>query len=141
MLHVYSPFHGQRHDTCSHSQLELQIDNLFLNRRQLAIYGDTAYNLKPYFYMPFKGTNLTAEEITCNCRMSHVHNCVEWGFRKQKTLFTFTSYFMNQKILLQPVGNYFLAGTLLTNYHTCLYGSVMSSYFRCAPLSLWDYLF
>ncbi len=79
MLHVYGPFHGQRHDTYmfTQSQLESQIDNLFLNGRQLAIYGNAAYNLKLYFYMPFKGTNLTAEEITFNCRMSHVCDCVE----------------------------------------------------------------
>ncbi len=74
VLHAYGPFHGRRHDMYMYMQslLENQIANLQLNGHQLAIYGDAVYNLKPYFYMPSCGANLSPDELMFNRRMSHV---------------------------------------------------------------------
>ena len=46
------------------------------------------------------------------------------------------AYFDFKKILLQPVGKYFIVCALLTNCHTCLYGSTTSDFFGVQPSSL-----
>jgi nuclease HARBI1 len=58
--------------------------------------------------------------------MSAVCECVEWGFGKISGNFAFLDFKKNLKLLLQPVGHYYLVGRLLTNVHTCLYGSQTS---------------
>ena len=49
---------------------------------------------------------------------------VEWGFGKINQYFGFLDFHENLRVLLQLVAKYYLVGTLLTNCHTYLYGSV-----------------
>lgn len=55
------------------------------------------------------------------------------NFGKIVQYFAYLDFKKNQKILLQPIGKYCLVGALLTNCHTCLYGSITSTFFDLQP--------
>jgi hypothetical protein len=54
---------------------------------------------------------------------------VEWSFGKIALHFPFINYYFNMKINEREVGEYMNVAALLTNIHTCLYGSSCASYF------------
>ena len=56
--------------------------------------------------------------------MSSVRIAVEWGFGKIMANFQYLNHEENLKVLHQPVGIYFPVANILTNCHTCLYGSI-----------------
>ena len=72
--------------------------------------------------------------------MSNVRECVEWGFGKVSTLFAFTDFKKNLKVGLQPVDKYYSVATILTNCHTCFYGSQTSDYFGLESPTIEEYL-
>lgn len=110
------------------------------NGRQFVLYGDPAYPLLPLLFRPYSSGALTAQQQMFNKNMSSVRQCVEWGFGKVVSEFAFLDFKTNQKLLLQDVPTMYKAGVLLTNCHTCLYGSQTSDYFNVAPPRLEDYL-
>lgn len=61
---------------------------------------------------------------------------VEWGFGKICQTFAFLDFKKNLKLLLQPIGRYYLVAAILINCHTCLYGSQTSIYFDLDPPSI-----
>ena len=96
-----------------------------------ALYGDPAYLLAPY-----EGVIITREQQVFNQGMSKVCVSVEWAFGKVVQYFAFLDFKKHLKILLQPIGKYYAVGVIL-NCHTCIYGSVTSSFFMCHhPLSI-----
>ena len=145
IANLYGPVEGRRHD-CALLRLSGLIDQFearplyTVNGQRFAVYGDPAYPLKEYILCPFKGANLTPEEGQFNSQMSSVRECVEWGFGKIVQLWAFLDFKKNLKLLLQPVAKYYILGGLLTNCHTCVYGSQTSDYFDLAPPTLEDYL-
>ena len=72
--------------------------------------------------------------------MSSVRVSVERTFGKLVQYFAYLDFKKNQKILLQPIGKYYLVGAILTNCHTCLYGWVTTTFFSVKPPSLETYL-
>jgi hypothetical protein len=54
---------------------------------------------------------------------------VEWSQGNVINLFSFLDFEKNLKINEREIGKYICVGALLTNLHTCLYGSQTSSYF------------
>ena len=72
--------------------------------------------------------------------MSKVRVSVEWGFGKIAQYFAYLDLKKNLKVLLQPVAKFYLVGTLLINYHACMYGSLTGKYFNVNPPSLNTYL-
>jgi len=70
--------------------------------------------------------HLTDNQQDFNTQMSKVRARVEWGFGKICQNFTFIDFKKTLRILLQPIEKYFLVATILTNCHTCLYGSLIS---------------
>lgn len=72
--------------------------------------------------------------------MSALRVSVEWGFHKIIQKFAFLDLKKNQKLLLQKVGSMYFVGMILTNCHTCLYGSQQSAYFNIEPPLLEQYL-
>ena len=140
---MFGPIEGKRHDAfmLAESGLAVQLRRIQKpNGEPYVVYGDPAYGLTPNILAPFRRAQLTDDEQQFNSRMSKLRVCVEWGFGKIIQLFAFLDFKKNMKILLQPVGKYFLVGTILTNCHTCLYGSVTGTYFQLAPPSLETYL-
>lgn len=72
--------------------------------------------------------------------MSKLRESVEWGFGKIVQYFAFLDFSKNLKILLQPIGKYYVVGALFTNCHTCLYGSTTTSLFGVPPPGIEEYL-
>ena len=107
--------------------------------QQMCIYGDSAYAAHSYLLTPFKGSNLSPLETQFNGNMSKVHACVEWGFGKISGNFAFLEFHKNLKACLQAVGKYYIVGAILTNAHTCLYGSQTGRYFLLEPPTLDQY--
>ena len=138
------PYPGNRHDAglLRESGLAgiLERNLRGVDRRQLCIYGDTAYPDRPYLVCPFKGANLTDDQQMFNARMSNVRIVVEWSFGKIVNLFPFVDFKKNLKLGLQPIGKYFLVATVLTNCHTCCYGSQINDYFESDSPCIEEYL-
>ena len=104
------------------------------------VYGDPAYGLNRNILAPFRGAALTEDEKRFNKAMSKVRVSVELGFGKICQYFAFLDFKKNLKVLLQPVAKYYAVGALMTNCHTCLYGSLTSTFFEVNPPSLETYL-
>ena len=105
------------------------------------IYGDPAYGISRHIISSFRGAHLTPLQQQFNSDISKVRTSVEWGFGKISQFFAYLDFHKNLKVLLQPVGKYYGVGAHLTNCHTCLYGSVTSSFFGLEPPSLESYLY
>ena len=104
------------------------------------LYGDPAYPVRGHLLAPFRGANITAQQQAFNKDMSGVRVCVEWGYGKIVQYFSFLDFSKNLKVLLQPVGKLYKVGALLSNCHTCLYGSQTGEYFQLDPPELEMYL-
>lgn len=143
IANMFGPLPGRRHDAfmLSVSGLLSKLDSL---TRQVGspfvIYGDPAYPISSTILAPYKGSSLTAQQQQFNTEMSRVRVSVEWAFGKVLQYFSYLDFKRSNKILLQPIGKYYLVATLLINCHTCLYGSQTSTFFKTSPPSLEDYL-
>jgi hypothetical protein len=62
------------------------------------------------------------------------------GFQGTWTAVCIHRFARNQKLLLQPVGLFFLVAVLLANCHTSFHRPQISQYFRCTPPTLAEYL-
>ncbi|CAC5396108.1 unnamed protein product [Mytilus coruscus] len=144
VANMYGPIESRRHDAgllresgiCG----ELQTHMTTPTGDIYVIYGDPAYPMTTHIIKPFRGGVISAAQARFNKKMSAVRTCVEWTFGKILTLFAFLDYKKNLKLYLQPVGKYYLVGTILVNCHTCLYGSETGHYFDIDPRSLENYL-
>ncbi|XP_077557627.1 uncharacterized protein LOC144172909 [Haemaphysalis longicornis] len=118
------PYKGRRHDAgiLKESRLYENLEKVAQGQR-LVIYGDPAYPLKPLLMKPYGGGSLQPHEARFNRRMSTVRQAVEWGFGKVAGEFAFVDFHKNQKFSLQHVRRMYKVATLLSNCHTCLYGS------------------
>lgn len=143
IANMFGPIEGRRHDAFMLGESGLA-DKLRRfqkpNGEPYVIYGDPAYGVTRNILAPFRGVHLTDDQQDFNTQMSKVRASVEWGFGKICQNFAFIDFKKNLRILLQPIGKYFLVATILTNCHTCLYGSLTSTYFNLDPPSLETYL-
>lgn len=103
------------------------------------VYGDLGYPLSKFLITPFKG-NLTQRQKKVNKKMSSLRVSVEWGFAKILQIFPFVDYKKNLKICKQKVAKFYKVAMILTNCHTCIYGSQVGDYFDSEVPSLEDYL-
>ena len=144
IANLFGPVEGRKHDAgmLRMSGLLEQLERYMTgNHGEIyALYGDPAYPLRSHLMTPFQGAALTEEEKVFNKKMSSVRTTVEWAFGKVISLFAFLDYKKNIKLYLQPVGKYYIVGALLTNCHTCLYGSEINDFFAIDPPSLEHYL-
>jgi hypothetical protein len=112
---------------------------------QYCLYADKGYfmQIAGCIIVPFKrsaGHVLSVEEEEFNSIMARFRIAVEWCFLKIVQQFGFLDLHKQMKIFNSPVGPYYRAATLFTNFHTCLYGSQTSRYFNVQPPTLEDYL-
>lgn len=144
ICNLWGPMEGRRHDCAllAGSGIMDQFEAGDWRDRDglaFALYGDPAYPVREYLLSPYKG-NPDENQRLFNTRMSKVREAVEWEFGKIIQQFAFLDFKKNLKIFLQPVAKYYLVGGILTNCHTCLYGSQSSQYFDCEPPTLAEYL-
>jgi len=141
---LFGPIEGRRHDAFLLDQSNI-LDDMELRFNDydgtpFHLYGDPAYPLNKHIMVPFKGHELTAARGVCNTRMSKVRECVEWQFGKIIRNFAFLDFKKNLKLELQPVGDFYLVGAILTNCHTCFYGSQTTDYFNLVQPTINSYL-
>ncbi|RPB02765.1 hypothetical protein L873DRAFT_1826563 [Choiromyces venosus 120613-1] len=114
-----------------------------MEQGRLFLYGDPAYSLSFGIICPFKNTifhQLTQEEKAFNAKMSGYRSAIEHSFRKVVNLWSFIAFKNGLQIGLSPIGSYYAIAVLLTNLHTCLYGSQISLHFKVIPPSVDSYL-
>lgn len=143
IVNLFGPIEGRRHDAymLAESGLAPQLTQFNqTNGQPYVLYGDPAYGLSRNILAPYRGAQLTQQQKDFNKSMSQVRICVEWVFGKICQYFTYVDFKRSNKILLLPVGKHYTVAALLTNCHTCLYGSQTSSFFNVHPPSLEQYL-
>lgn len=142
IAHMFGPIEGRRHDAfmLGVSGLSAKLRRFVQpNGEPYVIYGDPAYGITQNIIAPFRQAHLTDDEQEFNTRMSRVRTSVEWGFGKICQNFAYLDFKNNLKILLQPVGKYYLVACILINCHTCLYGSQTTAHFSLEPPPLETY--
>ncbi|KAK9249118.1 hypothetical protein V1506DRAFT_527057, partial [Lipomyces tetrasporus] len=72
--------------------------------------------------------------------MSSVRQCVEWQFGAIVQTFAFLDYKKNLKLGLQPVGAYYLVGTLFRNILSCFEPNQTARYFEMLAPTVHEYL-
>ncbi|XP_040358411.1 protein ALP1-like [Ixodes scapularis] len=138
---LVGPFNGRRHDAGILKDTALYDNLQAINHgERYVIYGDPAYPLRPLLLKPFGGSRRLPHEALFNKRMSTVRQAVEWGFGKVAADFAFVDFHKNQKMSRQRLGRMYKVATLLSNCHTCLYGSQVSNFFEVEAPALDDYL-
>lgn len=131
IAHMFGPIEGRRHDAfmLGASGLAQKLQQFKQpNGQPYVIYGDPAYGLSRNIMAPFRGAHLTQQQQDFNRSMSQVRISVEWTFGKIMQYFSYLDFKRNTKLLLQPVGKYYLVAAILTNCHTCLHGSLTSTF-------------
>ena len=119
---MFGPIEGKRHDAfmLGVSGLAEKLRRFQRpNGKPYIICGDPAYGLTRNILAPFRGVRLTDDQQEFNGRMSKLRVSVEWGFGKICQLFAFLDFKKNLKILLQPIGKYYLVAAVLANCHIC----------------------
>ena len=148
IVSLAGPFERKLGDwmTWRQSGVEEILRDIFSENREqgrLFLYGDHAYSLSFGIICPFKDTishQITPEEKAFNAKMSGYRIAIEHSFGKVVNLWSFIAFKNGLQIGLSPVGAYYAIAVLLTNLHTCLYGSQISLHFKVMPPSVDSYL-
>jgi hypothetical protein len=148
IAHLFGPVEGRRHDSTVLGESRLLDDLLTLfataaeqGGPRYCIYGDGAYPHSAVLQLGYRGNQLSPTEQEFNSIMSSLRVSVEWSFGKTVRYFGFCDFSKNQKVFLQSVSKMYVVSTFLTNCHTCVRGSQVSSFFCCDPPTLEQYAF
>lgn len=137
-------FPGRMHDAGilrdSNLYAELEQCAVFPDGEKFVLYGDSAYPIRELLLRPYSGHLVTPDGINFNHVMSRVRQSVEWGFGKIVREFAFLDFKKNQKLLLQDLQKMYFTAVILSNCHTCLYGSQTGTFFGISPPNLTEYL-
>ena len=114
--------------------------SLLIQGEQHYLYGDPAYELRPWLQKGFTGAVLGAEEAAFNREMSSLRESVEWGFKDIKQLFSTNDYSREMRPLKSPVGPMVVVSSALASIRCSLYQSQTGRYFDCPASSLCEYL-
>jgi hypothetical protein len=142
-VNLYESVAGRRHDegilreSGLYEQTQEKLGS-FVNGQRFKIYGDSAYPLRNLILRPYTQRALTPGQENINNSMKSVRQSAEWGFGKIVMEFAILDLKKKQKLMLQDLEKMYKAAVILSNCHTCLYGSQTSQYF--ASLQLEDYL-
>lgn len=145
IINLQGAYQGRRHDAAvlRESGLldQLQQYTVFPDQ-EFVLYGDEGYGLMNLLIRPYSRheINQNPQRQIFNNAMRAMRITVEWGFGKIIQIFAFLDYRKNQKLLLQDVSSMYTVAVLLTNCHTCLYGSNTGNYFNVNAPELEIYL-
>jgi hypothetical protein len=136
------PHSGRRHDQrmFRDSNINDRIRDVQLgNEVQYLVYADKGYTDTTHCVAAYHGAVLTAAQVQVNGVLTHARVTVEWCFGKVTERERYVDFHRTQQLQLQPVGKYYRLCTVLTNAHTCLYGSQTGLHFGLTAPSLNDY--
>jgi len=127
----FGPVNGSRHDGFLLREsgiLELMAEVCNDLGEDFILFGDSAYPRDKYLWAMYKevGGVMPAWQAVFNADMSPERVAVEWGFGKVVSLWPFLDVRNNMKVLRMNVQTWIEAAFVLTNMHTCLYGSAVS---------------
>jgi len=104
------------------------------------LYGDPAYPLSDWMSCPFKHARLNADEAHFNTQMSRTRIPNEWGFGKIKGNFAFLDFSKGMEPYKSDIQRLWPVAVILTNCHTCCYGSQTGAHFKVKPPDLFEYV-
>lgn len=110
------------------------------NDVQYYIYGDSAYVLRAYLQVRFKGGALSDEQKAFNKLMSRCRIAGEWAFKYIKKYFTHVDVPRTLCISNTPAALWYYCAAILWNFRACLYGSESATFFDCQAPALEDYV-
>ena len=143
IIHIGDSFEGNTHDheIYCRSGLEdvLRVHAKDTYGENLALFGDAAYQTSGHMLKAIGGADLAAADVQFNKAMNAQRTSAEHAFGKVTAIFSALSFSRTQKILATCVSDQYRFAVLLTNAHTCLYGSQMTSSFNTDPPTLEQY--
>lgn len=114
------------------------------NTVQYRTYGDALYTNHSHVRARHRrNQHFSQSKRNENYIMSKVRIAVEWAFKKVKGLWPYLKDLDNCRIMSRSSSNIafvFRACVILTNLHTCLYGSQTGLYFECESPTLDEYM-
>jgi len=108
-------------------------------RKQFVAYGDKAFYRKSHMRAAFKGTRVSRKHCRSNRQMKKMRVSVEWTFGKVTQVVKQIDRYQQHKWKLSQLGKVYIVAMLITNSHTCLYGSQSSKYWNLIPPTLRAY--
>lgn len=143
IVDLAGPYSGRRHDATMLYQsnfLHRMDEKLDPFDSHYFIYGDPGYPIRRRLMSPYRGAaHLDPKFGEFNKAMARVRQPVEWGFCKVTALWESLSFSRLQRVLSTAPGRQYAVAVLLTNAHTCVYGSQTGAYFGATPPSLEEY--
>jgi hypothetical protein len=139
---LHGPFAGSYHDSKLWKRSDvnevLRTMPLLPSGRPPILYGDSAYALSSVLAKPFPSSTSPSHRA-CNLKMAKLRINVEMCFGNIKQFFSFIDFRKNLKNSLQPVGQIYRVGVLLSNARSCCYGNSSSACSDMRPPTLNDY--
>ena len=143
IIHIGDCFEGNTHDheIYRRSGLEevLRVHAKNTDNENLALFGDAAYQVSGHMLKAISGVDLSAADIRFNKALNAQRTSAEHAFGKVTNIFSALSFSRVQKILATCVADQYRFAVLLTNAHTCLYGSQMTTSFDTNAPTLEQY--
>jgi hypothetical protein len=135
---MFGPVEGRRHDATLLKLSKIDQKMHLLPPRSF-VYGDQAYQVRPWLLSPYRGLNKPHYQRRWNRAMRTVRISVEHGFKIITTLWAHLKFIPAQKIFTTPVARHYVVCTALANMHNCLYPNQVSQHFDLAPPTLEEY--
>lgn len=103
------------------------------------VYGNSNCGNMSHVSIGIVGDFLTVPEMAYNTELSTARVEPARQVGKIVEMFPFMDLRQNQKVMLSPVGKYYMVAALLTNAHTACYGCSTSTHFGVPPPTLEEY--
>jgi hypothetical protein len=142
---VFGPTPGRHNDINNQykSRISERLMRLFgRNGRQFTCFGDGIYQRSPAISRAAQGVNPSPALRQQSRALNRCRTSVEHAFGKLTSLWKFLRMHDKHRLLDSPVGmqRTFRVAFLLTNLHTCMYGSQVALNYTCARPSVGVYL-
>ena len=142
----FGPICGSRHDSFLLRESGiLDIMEELCNKlgKDYVLFGDSAYPRARFIWAMYKDAGASAMpawQAAFNADMSPERVGVEWGFGKVVMLWPFLDVRHKMKVLQMSAQTYIEVAFVLTNMHTCIYGSAISNKYGLGRPSLDAYM-
>ena len=139
----FGPINGHRHDShmLSRSYLVRILRRMSTAAGQaFCVYGDPAYPQSDWVCGPYRELVCSKHETDFNLAMSRCRIPNEWGFGKIRSNWAYLDFAKKNQPYLNDLSRIWPVAQILTNCHTCVYGSQTGWYFQVRPPSMACYV-